>query len=88
MDRLTIPEYELLMTAARYREVDKDYRNHLQAFLNFCVQSRRKAGKKEKPVYNTFTKFYNYEKELEKVKRSGKKEKSRYDGIGKYLRRK
>ena len=37
VDRLTIPEYNLLMQAVRLRQVDLDYRNHLQAFLSFAV---------------------------------------------------
>ena len=45
--------------AARLKEVDKDYRNHLQAFLNFAVRAKKKAGKnKQRPVYPTFKKFY------------------------------
>ena len=45
VDRLTIAEYKLLMEGVRLKEIDKDYRNHLQAFLNFSVRSERKAGK-------------------------------------------
>lgn len=64
-----------------------DYRNHLQAYLNFVVKAEKKAGKhKSKPVYSTFKRFYDYEKELDKVK---KKEptKSRFSGIGKLLKK-
>lgn len=83
VDRLTIAEYKLLMEGVRLKEIDKDYRNHLQAFLNFSVRSERKAGKgKSKPVYTKFRQFYDYEKELEKV---NKKKKSRFEGIGKLL---
>ena len=83
VDRLTIAEYKLLMEGVRLREIDKDYRNHLQVFLNFFVRSERKAGKgKSKPVYTKFKQFYDYEKELEKV---NKKKKSRFEGIGKLL---
>jgi cell fate (sporulation/competence/biofilm development) regulator YlbF (YheA/YmcA/DUF963 family) len=67
VDRLTLPEYRLLIKATEYREVDKDYRNHLQAYLDFTAQAKKKKGKGEAPVYNTFHKFYDYEKELEKV---------------------
>lgn len=87
VDELTIPEYKLLMEAARYRQIDMDYRNHLQAYLNFAVKAEKKVGKtKSRPVYSNFSKFYNYKKEIEKVKdRSNKK--SRFSGIGKFLKR-
>ena len=88
VDRLTIPEYNLLMEAVQLREVDKDYRNHLQAFLNFAVKAERKAGKyKTKPVYQCFKKFYDYEKTMNAV-RNGRKAKvrDRYAGIDKYLK--
>ena len=63
-----------------------DYRNHLQAFLNFSVKAEKKAGKnKRKPVYSRFKKFYDYEKELEKVR--AKPGKSRFSGIGQFLKR-
>lgn len=68
--------------------VDENYHAHWQAFLNFAVQATRTVGKrKQKPVYSRFDKFFDYEKELEKVreKRSGKKE--RFAGIGKLLRK-
>ena len=45
VDRLTIPEYNLLMQAVRLRQVDLDYRNHLQAFLSFAVQAEKRVGK-------------------------------------------
>lgn len=87
VDRLTIPEYTLLMEAVRLKHVDMDYRNHLQAFLNFSVKAEKKTGKnKSKPVYSRFKKFYDYEKELEKVQKKSGKE-SRFSGIGKFLKR-
>lgn len=88
LDRLTIPEYNLLMEAVQLREVDKDYRNHLQAFLNFAVKAERKAGRyKTKPVYQYFKKFYDRDKAIKAV-RSGRKAKvkDRYAGIDKYLK--
>ena len=84
VDRLTIPEYELLMQAVKLKQVDADYRNHLQAFLNFSVKAEKKSGKKSKPVYGKFKKFYNYEEQIkEAMNESG--EKSRFSGIGKLL---
>lgn len=87
MDALTLPEYELLMQAVKLKQVDADYRNHLQAYLNFAVQAEKKTGKnKSKPVYAKFKRFYDYEKELEKA-RNGGNEKSRFSGFGKFLRK-
>lgn len=86
VDRLTIPEYTLLMEAERLKQVDMDYRNHLQAYLNFVVKAEKKSGKKTKPVYNKFEKFYNYKRELEKATSKGE-EKSRFSGIGKFLKK-
>ena len=87
VDRLTIPEYELLMDAVRLKEVDKDYRNHLQAYLNFAVKAEKKAGKgKSRPVYRRFKQFFDYEKALEKVTNKGE-EKSKFSGIGKFLKK-
>lgn len=87
VDRLTLPEYELLMEAVRLRQVDMDYRNHLQAFLNFAVKAQKKAGKnKSKPVFAKFKRFYDYEKAVEDVKGRESKE-SRFTGIGKFFKK-
>lgn len=72
------------MEAVRLKEVDKDYRNHLQAFLNFAVKAEKKAGKnKSKPVYARFDRFYNYQAEVDKVR--GKKS-DRFSGLKEKLR--
>lgn len=87
MDRLTIPEYNLLIEAVRLKQIDQDYRNHLQAFLNFAVKAEKKTGKgKSRPVYSKFKQFYNYEKEVEKVTNKSN-EKSRFSGLSKFLKK-
>lgn len=64
-----------------------DYRNHLQAFLNFAVKAEKKSGKnKTKPVYTRFNRFYDYEKEIDKIKNKGK-EKSRFSRLSKFLKK-
>ena len=86
VDDLTMEEYSLLMKAAALRQADLDYRNHLQAFLNFAVQAEKKVGKnKTKPVYNRFEKFYDREKEINRVLQ--KKPENRFNGIGELLKR-
>ena len=87
MDRLTIPEYNLLMEALQLKQVDMNYRNHLQAYLNFAVKAEKKVGKnKSRPVYSKFSKFFDYEKEVEKVTKKGNR-KSRFSGIGRLLKK-
>ena len=69
------------------KQIDLDYRNHLQAFLNFAVKAEKKAGKnKTKPVYTKFKKFYDYEKALEKVNEKETKQ-GRFSGIGNLLKK-
>lgn len=87
VDRLTFPEYKLLMEAVRLRQVDMDYRNHLQAFLNFAVRAEKKVGKnKSRPIFSKFRRFYDYEKEVAKAKHNGN-EKSRFSGLEKFLKK-
>lgn len=86
---MTLREYEWLHEAGRLREVDEDYRNHLQAFLNFVVQAKKKVGRnKEVPVYKTFGSFFDYDKEVKRAKKSDKrKHDHRFDGIGKLIKK-
>ena len=86
VDRLTIPEYEMLMEAVRLKQVDMDYRNHLQAFLNFAVKAEKKAGKnRSKPVYDKFKKFFDYEKAIKQIRNKGEN-KEQFSGIGRLLK--
>ena len=72
--------------AAKLREVDKDYRSHLQAFLNFRVQAKKKSGKnKQRPVYPTFKKFYDYESAIDRIKEKHKPD--RFEKMKQLLRR-
>ena len=70
MDDLTIPQLNIMIDAMKLKELDRDYRNHLQAFLNFVVTGKKKAGKgKTKPVYRRFTQFFDYKAQLRKLER-------------------
>lgn len=84
VDKLTMKEYELLMQAVRLREIDKDYRNHLQAFLNFVVKAEKQSGNRIRPVFTKFKQFYDYKKELDKATKK-KSTDSRFAGIGKFF---
>ena len=84
-NRLSIEEYTLLMKAVELKNIDRDYRIHQQAFLNFAVQAQKKSGKnKTKPVYRKFKQFYDYEAEINKV--FGRK-KDRFAELKDYMRR-
>jgi len=86
VDRLTLPEYRLLMKATSYKMVDMDYRAHQQAFLNFAAQSKKRVGKdKEKPVYSNFKKFFDYEAELAKIDKKDQ-ELDRFAALKQYMR--
>lgn len=65
VDRVTVQEYQWLMEARQYRDVDDNYYLHRQAFANMAVTARRKNGS---PVYTHFQKFYDYEKDLRRLK--------------------
>lgn len=65
VDRLEFPEYELMMKAARLRQVDDEYKTHEQAFLT--VMAKATKGKKSRPVYRKFTDFFDYEAAIRKV---------------------
>ena len=83
---LTIPEYNLLMKSIELQKVDKSYWVHLQAFKNFQVKAEKKVGKnKTRPVYNNFRKFFDYEKELDRVLN---RKKDRFKNLKEYIRRK
>jgi hypothetical protein len=89
VDRLTIPDYNLLLEAYNLQAVDREYQQHVQAFLTYKVQAQKPSGKyKTKPVYNTFKKFFDYEKALEEAKnKKTKQQKERFSGIGKLLKK-
>lgn len=70
VDRMEIPEYELLMQAKELRQVDEEYRTHEQAFLT--VAARATKGKKGTPVYKRFKDFFDYEEAIRKVKDGSK----------------
>lgn len=85
---MTIPQYEILMEAMELRMLDDSLHEHRQAFLNLAVQAQKKAGKgKTRPVYRTFRQFFDYDRELNKLKSRKKQKKSRFSGIGKLLKK-
>ena len=77
MDRLTIYEYNILIEAENLKQVDRDYRNHLQAYLNFQATAKKNFDK--------FIKFFDYDKAIRKVQ-SKKSEKGRLSALSKFLK--
>ena len=68
VDRLTIKEYSMLCEAEKYKQVDKQKDIALSAWLTFVASAKKKVGKNLKPVYPTFESFFDYAKELKKLK--------------------
>ena len=68
VDRLTIKEYSMLCEAEKYKQVDKQKDIALNAWLTFVASAKKKVGKNLKPVYPTFESFFDYAKELKKLK--------------------
>lgn len=62
IDRMTMPEYLMRIKAYRYEELDKQRDLHYLAFLNQAVQSTTGTGKSQELKYNTFDKFFDYDK--------------------------
>lgn len=83
MDRLTIPEWKLLRKAIELQQEEKDYRNHLQAFLNFEARARKKSGR---PVFSTFKKLYDREARLREIMKKEEKT-DRFAKVKQLLRR-
>ena len=85
-NRMTMREYNILTEAYALKYVDKERDLHELAYLTFAATATKKSGK---PVYKTFKKFFDYDKELERVKRKGldatKQEKNRISAIGNLL---
>ena len=80
VDQLTLAEYELMMEALELRMLDESLHEHRQAFLNFAVKAEKKAGKgKTKPVYRRFRQFFDFDRELRKIK--NRRKRSRYVGV-------
>lgn len=82
IDRLTIPEYKILMKAQAYIEVDKEHERSRTAWLTMAASATKKDGK---PVYKHYTDFFDYEAEL---KRIDKKPSDKFNNLSKHLKEK
>lgn len=68
VDQLTIKEYEMLCEAEQYKQLDKQKDIALGAWLSFVATAKKKVGKNLKPVYPTFESFFDYSKEIRRLK--------------------
>lgn len=68
VDRLTIKEYSMLCEAEQYKQLDHHKDIALGAWLTFVASAKKQVGKRLKPVYPTFESFFDYTKELKKLK--------------------
>ena len=84
VDNITPYEYRLLMKSKELQIVDKQYEIHLQAYLNMTAQARKQVGEKQRMVYTRFDKFFDYQKQLDKV--MGFKKKSKFDGLAQFIK--
>ncbi|CYU11936.1 phage protein [Streptococcus suis] len=65
--RMTLYEYDLLMTGKALQNIDTMHNIHQQAWLNRQVNATRKIGKNEVYVYKKFGDFFDYEKAIRQV---------------------
>lgn len=90
VDRLSLREYDLMLRAYSLKQVDLDYRNHLQAWLNVAAKAEKKSGRfRTKPVYDIFEKFFDYDDAIEKAesRRQRRKKGSRFPKLAEHLRK-
>ena len=76
-DRLTIPDYELLMEGVAYRRTDQEYWAARVAWLAMSAQAKKKTGKNYRPVYKKFKSFFDLEKASAEVERRIKRARDR-----------
>lgn len=84
VNNITPYEYRLLMKSKELQIVDKHYELHLQAYLNMAASARKQVGKKIKSVYTKFDKFFDYQKQLDRV--MGIKKKSKFDDLAQFIK--
>lgn len=58
----------MLCEAEQYKLLDKQKDIALGAWLTFVASAKKQVGKRLKPVYPTFESFFDYSKELRRMK--------------------
>ena len=75
------------MKAIRLRNVDLDYRSHLDAWLNLSVKGT-KGKHKPRPLYQKFSSFFDYEAAIKRANGEEQKENDRFKSLSRYLKEK
>lgn len=83
--KLTVREYLIILEALKLRLTDEDYRAHEVAWLSFAASSKTGTRKHQKPKYDTFKKFYNYDAALKKAGAVKKQTSNRFSRLSKHL---
>ena len=83
IDRLTLPEYEMLIEAYELAEVDRANERHQIAWLGVSAGATRKDGK---PVYKKYKDFFDYDAELKKMTK--KPDTNKFSRLSKHLKEK
>lgn len=76
--RTTLADYEVIAEAYRLKGLDDRFLASFTAFQNAKAQSSDKNGR---PIYNTFKKLFDYEKELELLKNPNVTKKTKKEDI-------
>lgn len=79
INRLTIPEYNILMRALELRNIDEANERHNLAWLTMAAGAMKKDGK---PVYKNYTDFFDYEAKL----RTTERKPSKFSRLSKHLK--
>ena len=88
IDRLTIPQINMMQEAVQLKSVDRSNDIHMIAFLTHVAGATKKQGDSYIPVYKKYEQFYDYEKELEKVKQpNNAKKQAMYNKISEIVNR-
>lgn len=83
IDRLTIPEYQLMCKAYELAEVDRANERHQLAWLTVSAGATKKDGR---PVYKKFKDFFDYERELKRLERP--KPTNKFSNLSKHMKEK
>lgn len=83
--KLTVREYLIILEALRLRLTDEEYRAHEVAWLSFAAASKKGTKKHQKPVYDSFRKFYDYESALKEAGAIKKKTSNRFARLSRHL---
>ncbi len=88
VNNVTPYEYRLLMKSKELQMVDDQYYLHLQAYLNMKARAKKRVGKKQRMVYTKFNKFFDYEKEINKVLGVNKKTTGKFSDLARFINEK